>query len=104
MIRALMSSFVAACLVLVLVGPLAAKEREVWRHPDGFFENNKGNDWYEKSPNGKFQFKEIKRTAEFIELENIKSGNRVRLLNDRCIQVDKDGNETKEYYKGKWEE
>lgn len=97
-------STAAIAVVLAVAGIAAAKERVVWRHTDGFFENNKGNDWYEKSQNGKFQFKEIKRTEEYIELENVKSGNRVRLLNDRCIQVDKDGKETKEYYKGKWEE
>jgi hypothetical protein len=90
-------------LVLAFADPVAAEERVVWRHEDGFFENNKGNDWYEKSQNGKFQFKEIKRNEEYIELENIKGGNRVRLLKDRCIQVDKDGKELKEYYKGKWE-
>ena len=82
---------------------LQPKERTVWRHKDGFFENTKGNDWFEKSANGTFRFKEVRRVEAYIDLENINSGNRVRLLNDRCVKVDKDGREQNEYYKGGWE-
>ncbi len=103
MVRTVLMAVVSAGLVIALASPVAAKERVVWRHADGFFENHQGNDWYEKSPNGKFQFKEVKRTEEYIELENKDGTNRVRLLEDRCIKVDKDGNEVKEYYKGKWD-
>jgi hypothetical protein len=104
MSRSLLVALVASGLILALAGAAAAKERVVWRHADGFFENTKGNDWYEKSQNGTFRFKEIKRAEEYIELENVKDGYRVRLLKDRCIRVDKEGNEVKEYYKGTWEE
>lgn len=104
MARPMVTFVTAVCLALAFVGAAAAKERTVWRHDGGFFENTKGNEWLEKSQNGTFRFKEIKRSEEYIELENIKSANRVRLYDMRATQVDKEGKELKEYYKGKWEE
>src|SRR4051794_15944600 len=98
MIRVVLMGIVAAGLVMASAAPAQAVERRVWRHDGGFFENTKGNEWYERSPNGTFRFKESKRAEDFIELENIDGTNRVRLLDNRCIKVDTNGNEIKEYY------
>lgn len=84
--------------------PPTAEDRVYWRHEGGFFDLTAGDRWFERSPNGVFQFVETDRTDDFVELKNVKSGTRVRLYDDRC---EVRGTEQKSFstrYRGTWAE
>jgi hypothetical protein len=66
---------------------VAAIARKQWLHATGKFTEIKEGVWEEKSPNGStYQFKEVSRTKEYIELDAVNGDKRLRyrLYDDRC--------------------
>jgi len=78
-----------------------------WAHNDGFFLQGPGGDWVEKYENGKFPpnlFREVRRTEEFVELQNYLYPITVRLHKDRVMVKDlqKGHQHFMKYYEGSW--
>ena len=68
-------------------GPAAPDTRKKWVHAKGDFTETKPGMWEEKSPNGKtYQYKEVARTKEYVELDAISGDTtlRFRLYDDHC--------------------
>jgi hypothetical protein len=84
--------------------PPTAKDRVYWLHKGGFFDSTGGGNWYERSPNGIFQFVEAARTGDFVELQNPKTGTRVRLYEDRCEVRGAEQQSFSSRYRGAWAE
>ncbi len=104
MARAWSLWFVALVLVAAVAVPALAdnRERSVWRHDLGHFENTRGNTWVEKSPDGTFRFTERRRLDSFVELYDYSRDCTVRLYPARCLV--KFGTGPFEcYYYGHWE-
>ena len=78
------------------------RERLVWRHSQGHFENTRGNTWVEKSPDGTFHFVERVRHDAFVELYDGSRDCTVRLFGNRCLVRFGTG-PFLWYYDGHWE-
>lgn len=74
----------AVVLALSLASPAWAGDREYWRHSRGHFENTRGNQWEEKSPDATFRFTERDRTEQYVELYDPSRDCTVRLYNNQC--------------------
>lgn len=74
-------------LQLLLSDQVETETRSFWLHPDGFFQQTEEGKWQEVSPNGRqYQFSEVARNPEYVELQVIDSDTsiRVRLFDDRA--------------------
>lgn len=81
--------------------------RKRWVHAKGEFAMVKDGVWEEKSPSGKkFQFKEVSRTKDYVEIDatNGDTSLRYRLYDDRCDSGKRPNPVyTTLFGKGKWE-
>ena len=68
----------------------------------GHFENTVGNKWVEISPDGRFEFREVYRGRNFIELYDGSRDCRVRLTGRDCL-VKFGAGPFQCFYKGHWE-
>jgi hypothetical protein len=90
----------ALAVGLAFAGPALARDRSVWRHKDGHYENTRANEWTEKHTSGTYKWTETKRTDEYVELK--KEGWHIRLYKDR-VMYKPDGGDWERRYTGKWD-
>jgi hypothetical protein len=104
MVRTLSYCVLALVFVPAVALPALAdyRERLVWRHSQGHFENTRGNTWVEKSPDGTFHFVERARREAFVELYDGSRDCTVRLFPNRCMVRFGTG-PFEWYYDGHWE-
>ena len=95
-------ALLAVGAVLLFTLPAMAVDRVVWHHHRGHFENTTGNHWVEKSPDGTFYFREVRRAANYIELYDRSRDCTVRLTPSACL-VRFGGEGFREFYRGHWE-
>jgi hypothetical protein len=91
------------------VAVVADQDRKFWVHAHGYFVKGPGRDWFEKINDGKtqpHQFIEIRRTADYIELQNVILPKVFfRIYKDKAeIQNEKNAPDFRIMYRGTWRE
>jgi hypothetical protein len=80
--------------------------RRLWTHENGYFFKGVGKDWFEKWDQGRqppFEYTEVSRTANYVELRRQGDNLLVRLYGKRCEAKFVNWVEFKEVYVGKWD-
>jgi hypothetical protein len=86
-----------------------AKERTLWVYESGWFQKKEGKNWIEVNQEnydgpGKLNFREMKRTKEFVELNDDSRKISVRLYDKKVEFKQGDDEEWNHLYDGRWKE
>ena len=106
MIRTLFFAGLAAGVVAVITPAAAAPQvqRLVWSYQGGAFKYEENGNWVEENGDGKFKFKEVTRTEDYIEMRDASRDCTVRLYNTAMWMKGNYGRypDFTKYYNGKW--